>query len=282
MATQGKKPTPKTQREISLSLQQPYEQAGLGNPNNGTQQTRASKTSFRNDDIKPFTLGIADIDESIKYYIDNVIKPFVYQNGERLNIPVIYGNPEKWKGVQKDGYYRDKNGKIMCPLIMFKRDSLEKVRNIGNKVDANIPHLYASTTKRYTSKNAYSNFDILNNRVPVKENYLTVIPDYVTITYSCTIMTYYIEQLNKVVEAMNYASDSYWGNPERFKFQARISSFNLVTEAQINSERVVKSTFNIKLNGYLVPDVIQKELSAIKKVNSRAQVIITAETTGSL
>ena len=219
MATQGKKPTPKTQKEISLSLQQPYEQAGLGNPNNGTQQTRASKTSFRNDDTKPFTLGIADIDESIKYYIDNVIKPFVYQNGERLNIPVIYGNPEKWKGVQKDGYYRDKTGKIMCPLIMFKRDSLEKVRNIGNKVDANIPHLYASTTKRYTSKNAYSNFDILNNRVPVKENYLTVIPDYVTITYSCTIMTYYIEQLNKVVEAMNYASDSYWGNPERFKFQ---------------------------------------------------------------
>lgn len=282
MAIEGKKPTPKTQREISISLQEPYELAGLGNPNNGTQQTRASKTSFRNDDTKPFTLGITDIDESIKYYIDNVIKPFVYQNGERLNIPVIYGNPEKWKGVQKDGYYRDKNGKIMCPLIMFKRDSIEKVRSIANKLDGNNPNLYASTIKKYTAKNAYSNFDILNNRVPVTENYLTVIPDYVTITYSCTIMTYYIEQLNKVVEAMNYASDSYWGNPERFKFQARISSFNLVTEAQINSERVVKSTFNIKLNGYLVPDVLQKELSAIKKVNSRAQVIITAETTGSL
>lgn len=282
MATQGKKPTPKTQREISLSLQQPYEQADLGNPNNGTQQTRASKTSFRNDDTKPFTLGIGDVDESIKYYIDNVIKPFVYQNGERLVIPVIYGNPEKWKAVQADGYYRDKVGKVMCPLIMFKRDSIEKVRNIGNKVDANIPHLYASTSKTYSSKNAYSNFDLLNNRVPVKESYLTVIPDYVTITYSCTIMTYYIEQLNKVVEAMNYASDSYWGNPERFKFQARINSFNLVTEAQINAERIVKSTFNIKLNGYLVPDVIQKELSAIKKVNSRAQIIITAETTDSL
>lgn len=282
MAIEGKKPTPKTQREISISLQEPYELAGLGNPNNGTQQTRASKTSFRNDDTKPFTLGIADIDESIKYYIDNVIKPFVYQNGERLNIPVIYGNPEKWKGVQKDGYYRDKNGKIMCPLIMFKRDSIEKVRNIANKLDGNNPNLYASTIKKYTAKNAYSNFDILNNRVPITQSYLTVIPDYVTITYSCTIMTYYIEQLNKVVEAMNYASDSYWGNPERFKFQARISSFNLVTEAQINSERVVKSTFNIKLNGYLVPDVLQKELSAIKKVNSRAQVIITAETTGSL
>lgn len=282
MATQGKKPIPKPQRDISISLQEPYEQVGLGNPNDGTQQNRASKTSFRNDTTKPFVLGIADIDESIKYYIDNVIKPFVYQNGERLNIPVIYGNPEKWKAVQADGYYRDKLGKIMCPLIMFKRDSIDKVRNIGNKVDANVPHLYSSMTKKYTSKNAYSNFDLLNNRVPVKESYLTVIPDYVNITYSCTIMTYYIEQLNKVVEAMNYASDSYWGNPERFKFQARINSFNLVTEAQINSERVVKSTFSIKLNGYLVPDVIQKELTALKKVNSRAQIIITAETTGSL
>jgi len=282
MATSGRKPIPKTQREISIAAQTPYEQAGLGNPNDGTAVNRAQRTSFRNDDTKPFSLGIEDIDQSIKFYIDNIIKPFVIQNGERLTIPVIYGNPEKWSAVQNNGYYRDKTGKIMCPLIMFKRDSIDRVRSIGNKVDGNLPHLYASTTKRYTAKNAYSNFELLNNRIPVKETYLTVIPDYITINYSCTIMTYYVEQLNKVVEAMNYASDSYWGDPNRFKFKAMINSFAMATENQINNERVVRSTFNIKLNGYLVPDVIQKDLASIKKVNSRAQVIITAETTGSL
>jgi hypothetical protein len=282
MATRGRKPIPKTQREISTSLQTPYELAKLGNPNDLTTTNRATKLSFRDDDTKPFTLGIVDIDESIKYYIENIIKPSVVQNGERLAIPVIYGNPEKWKSVQADGYYRDKTGKVMCPLIMFKRDSIEKVRTIGNKLDANQPNLYGAITKKYSPINAYSNFDILNNRVPVKQHYLTVIPDYVTVMYSCTIMTYYIEQLNKVVEAMNYASDSYWGDPNRFKFRAMIDTFTLATESEINKERIVKATFNIKLNGHLIPDVLQKDMVAAKKVNSKAQIIITAETTSSL
>jgi hypothetical protein len=30
---------------------------------------------------KPFTVGLKDIDESIMYYFDNVIKPSVIQNG---------------------------------------------------------------------------------------------------------------------------------------------------------------------------------------------------------
>jgi hypothetical protein len=282
MAARGKKPIPKTQREISTSPQTPYEATKLGNPNDFNPTNRATELTFRNDDTKPFSLGIVDIDESIQYYIENIIKPTVIQNGERLAIPVIYGNPEKWKAVQADGYYRDKTGKVMCPLIMFKRDSIDKVRSIGNKLDGNQPNLYTSTTKRYSSKNAYSNFDILNNRIPITQSYLTVVPDYVTITYSCTVMTYYMEQLNKVVEAMNYASDAYWGDPNRFKFKAKIDSFAMALESELNKERIVKSTFNIKLNGYLVPELLQKDLTAAKKSNSKAQVIITAETTSSL
>ena len=84
MAARGKKPIPKTQREISTSLQTPYDLAKLGNPNDLTTANRATKLSFREDNTKPFSLGIVDIDESIKYYIENVIKPTVIQNGERI------------------------------------------------------------------------------------------------------------------------------------------------------------------------------------------------------
>ena len=31
-----------------------------------------------------------------------------------------------------------------------------------------------------------------------------------------------MEQLNKIIEACEYASDAYWGNPERFQFRAFI------------------------------------------------------------
>jgi len=124
---------------------------------------------------------------------------------------------------------------------------------------------------------AYDNFAVLNNRIPVKQYYAVVVPDYVTIQYSCIIQTYYIEQLNKIVEAINYASDSYWGDPERFKFRARIDSFATIQELTEGQERVVRSNFDINLRGYIVPDTIQKELSAIPKFRDKSKVVFGLE-----
>jgi hypothetical protein len=134
----------------------------------GIEFNRSEQMSFKDDTYKPFVVGLQDIDEAIMYYFQNVIRPFVYQNGVRIEVPVIYGSPEKWKSVQKDGYYKDKNGAVMAPLIMFKRDTMEKNRSLTNKLDANHPHLYTSWTKAYNTKNAYSNFNVLTNRIPVE------------------------------------------------------------------------------------------------------------------
>jgi hypothetical protein len=279
----AKKPTPKTQKEISKGLQKPYDKS-RGNPNDSIpdKNNRGLETSVNGDSIKPFSIGLSDNDESIMYYFNEVIKPFVTQNGEKIVVPIIYAAPEKWKSYQKDGYYRDDKGKIMLPLIAFKRDNIDKVRSIGNKLDANNPNNYQVFCKRYSPKNAYNHFDLVNNRIPEKEYYAIVIPDYVIITYNCTVFTYYVEQMNKIVEAINYASDSYWGNPERFKFNARIDGFNTVNELQQNDERLVKTTFNIILNGYLVPETIQKSLESLKKFSNKTQIIIGAETVSNI
>ena len=91
-----------------------------------------------------------------------------------------------------------------------------------------------------------------------------------------------MEQLNKIIEAINYASDSYWGDPERFKFKASIDSYSTTVEITDNTNRIVKGTFSIKLSGYIIPDSIQKELLSIKKFNSKSQVIIVAESTNNI
>jgi hypothetical protein len=288
---QQRKPIPKSQREISEGLQTPsYVQAGNPNgankyssdPNlnqSGIPFNRSEKMSRKGDTYKDFTVGLQDIDEAIFYYFENVIRPFVYQNGERIAVPIIYGSPERWKAVQKDGYYRDKNGKIMSPIIMFKRNTLTKNRSITNKLDANHPHLYTSWMKQYNNKNFYSNFNALNNRDQTKQFVANVVPDYVTLTYSVIIQTYYVEQLNKIIEACEYASDAYWGNPQRFQFMARIDSFNTVNELNQGEERSVRSTFDINMYGYIIPDAIQKDLSSIKKYNSKSKVIFSMEVT---
>jgi len=274
----GRIPIPKTQKQILVDQQVPFD-VERGNPNKSNNPNRGTQTSFRNDSTEPFSIGLEDIDSAIMYYFQNVIRPYVVQNEERIEVPVIYGSPEKWKSYQKDGYYRDVNGAIMAPLIMFKRDSIEKNRTIANKLDANKPNNYTVTEKQYSPGNVYSNFNVLTNRRPVTTYYASVVPDYLTLTYSCVVFTYYVEQLNKIVEAIEYASDAYWGNPEQFQFQTRIDSFNTVTELQNNAERLVRSTFNIKVYGYIVPEVLQKDLNSIKKFSSKSKIIVGIEST---
>ena len=123
-----RKPIPKTQKEISIDQQRPSD-SRYGNPNiptpsneneTGIQFNRSEKMSWTGDTAKPFSIGIQDLDEAVFYYFENVIKPFVYQNGERREVPIIYGSPERWKSFQRDGYYRDKSGAIMMPIIVIK------------------------------------------------------------------------------------------------------------------------------------------------------------------
>ena len=293
-----RKPIPKSQLTLSNNKQIAFkgieDRGNVGNPNKadintnpnsqstGIDFNRSEQMSFKGDNTKQFSVGIKDLDEAVFYYFQNIIKPFVYQNGERREVPIIYGSPERWKSFQRDGYYRDKNGAIMLPIIVIKRDTLSKDRTVANKLDSNQPNLYGVFSKSFSSKNFYSNFATLNNRKPVETFQVVAQPDYVTLEYSCIIQTYYMEQLNKIVEACEYASDSYWGNPERFQFRAFIDRFNTATELTINQDRLVKGTFGIRLRGYIIPDTIQKELNSMKKYNSKAKITITSEVVNSM
>jgi len=284
------KPYPKKQQEISKGLQTAFD-TKIGNPNKevnpsksqtGIEFNRSTKISQKGDTSKTYSVGIKDIDEAVFYYFNNVIKPFVFQNGERRSVPIIYGNPERWKSYQRDGYYRDKGGSVMLPIIVIKRDTIAKDRSTYNKLDSNSPNLYGTFQKGFNPKNTYNNFNLLNNRIPTTQFNTVVVPDYLDITYSCIVQTYYMEQLNKIIESVEYASDSYWGNPERFKFNARVNSFSTAAEVTAGQDRLVKSNFDINLRGYIVPDVMQKDLNAIKKLNSKSKITITTETTGNI
>ena len=284
-----RKPIPKTQKEISKQLQEPYNPpvdapgfSPTGNPNNTNTINRANQTSFKDDTTKPLSIGLEDLDWAVMYYFKNVIKPTVLQNGELLSVPVIYGSPEKWKSYQKDGYYRDLNGKIMAPLLMFKRNNVEKNRSLTNKLDANDPHNIAITGKKYSKQNAYSKFNLLNNIKPEQTLYATVVPDYVTVTYDCVAFTYYNDQLNRIIEAVEYASDAYWGDPERFKFKTNIDSFTTTTELSDNSERAVRSSFSLRMFGYIIPDVVQKDTTFVPKFSDRNKLTFGIETVSNI
>ena len=268
------KPAKRFEEQVSTLLE--------ARPSNPKLTSRETQRSVRNDDHGDFTVGIKDIDESIIFYFNNVIKPSVIQKGVRKNVPVIYGNQERWKAVQKDGYYRDRNGKIQAPLIMFRRETLEKNRNLGNKLGADNPQNFYVFERKYNNKNHYDRLSVLTNRTNTKEYQGVVIPDYVTLTYSCVIFTDFIEQNNKLIEAINYASDSYWGDPDKFKFRAMIDNYTTTTDVSEGQDRVTRTSFTLTMNGYIIPDTINSQLQGNRKFYSKSTLKFGIEVAGTL
>ncbi len=80
------------------------------NDNQQTQrvQNRADDTT---NDAAPIKVTLYTVDNAIIKYLSDRIKPVVTQNGNQVNVPIIYGNPERCKSAQRDGVLRDSIGK---------------------------------------------------------------------------------------------------------------------------------------------------------------------------
>lgn len=279
------KPRPETRREFLNKLVKPTDLT-VGNPNSIYSEVtrpgqpefnRAYEISQKEDTDINVSIGIKDIDEAVLYYFENIIRPSVIQNNIRRDVPVIYGSPERWKSVQADGYYKDFQGKIQVPLIMFKRSTITKNREIGNKLDGNRVNNVVVVPKNTTRANAYDNFAVLNNRVPEKEYIVAFPPDYITVSYNCIIFTDYVEQMDRLVEAISFASDSYWGDPTKYNFRTRIDSYSTQTALEYGNDRLIKSTFDITLNGYIIPDSINREVASANRVFAPSQIVFGLE-----
>ena len=222
---------------------------------------RAKIRSRKPDTLGDYSVGFYQIDDAIKYYFDNVIKPTVIEDEEMIAVPTIYGSPERWKAMQRDGYYRDTKGKVILPLIMYRRSSIAKNESIPTSaMDANNPQLFYTFQKKYNTRNKYDKFSVLQGISPSQEFYNIIMPKYVTLTYEAIVFTEYLEQMNKIVEAIHYSEGAYWGDEEKFKFRCNIESFNNAIEMDAAGDRLVKTTFNMTFLGYIIPDSINKEL----------------------
>jgi hypothetical protein len=279
---------PKTRREFMQTLQMPYAQQSpdpvftepqkLGQP----EFNRALEYSLKNDKEKVFSVGIKDIDDAVMYYFTEVLRPSVVQNNTRVNVPIMYGTPENWSSVQADGYHRDQKGKGLAPLIMFKRNSVTQNRNLGNKLDGNNAQNIQFFQKKYSARNIYSNFAALNNRSPETEYLVSITPDYVTVEYTCMVWTHFVEQMDSLIESFNFASRSYWGDPTRFLFYSNIDSFTDTLSYDLGDDRLVRNSFTLTINGYLVPDTEMSKIAGASKSYGVSKLIFGVETTNSV
>ena len=100
--------------------------------------------------------------------------------------------------------------------------------------------------------------------------------DYVEINYECMGWTNYIEHLNTIVESLSFASDEYWGDKKKFKFNTTVTDYNIVNEVGEGTERINRVEFNLTVRAYLLPEKFDT-VSTTKKTYSVTR-IVTNET----
>ena len=220
-----------------------------------------------------FSVTLYDVDLAIMEYMRDVVLPELDEDGTKIKVPVLYGNPERWKSARKDGVLRDVRGRLQLPLVMYKRNSIERDAS-SNSINR---YLSYPTYQKYNKKNKYDKFSLMNGVQPNAQNYNITVPDYVSITYEVMIWTSFTEHMNKIVEQYQYATDEYWGDKDKFKFRVRIDSFDNQTEVGQGSERIVRTTFNMVANAYLLPEQFNKKDTNILSFGPK-KIVIGLET----
>ena len=232
---------------------------------------RAKQLSIDKEYIKGVKL--IDVDTTIADYMSNSIIPDVEEHGTKLKVPLVYGNAERWQGARKNGYLRDIRGRIQIPLVMFKRNSVERNESYSHFREGISMPAY----KKYSNKNRYEKFSLDTKVKPQYELYSVQIPSYVVVTYEVMIWTSFTEHMNTILEAFQQATDKYWGTEDRFKFRAKINSFETSQEVAESSERLVRTTFTIEVNAYLLPETFDNK-PTVKKELTQKRIVFGIET----
>jgi len=219
---------------------------------------RARQYKRDTDNVKDVSISLMDLDSAIMYYFTEVIKPTVVDNGETVKVPTMYASPERWFAVQKTGYMRDKKRQLILPAIAFRRTGMSKDETIPlDTMDPEEPKLHWQFERKYTDANRYDNFSVQQGLIPQREFYNVAVPDFMVLNYDFMIWTHYIEQMNKIVERINWSEGSYWGEPGRMKFRTSIDSYTDSTEVS-ERERIVRTEFSVTLKGYLIPEAFNE------------------------
>lgn len=218
------------------------------------------------------SVTLFDIDYAMMTYLEDTVLPTLKDSkGAAVKIPVIYGNSERWVGARRQGIYRDTHGRIQLPLLMIRRTSIEKdeTMQMPNR------HVSYPAVTKWSKDNRYDRFTALGSAVkPKQEVYRITMPDYVEVNYECMCWTSFTEQLNEVIEHLNFTS-TYWGDKDKYKFRTSVGEFNVANEVGEGTERINRVEFTLSVKAYLLPEKFDGELTTKKSMSTKRVVVAT-------
>jgi hypothetical protein len=210
------------------------------------------------DYTKNYAITLKDVDSAVLSHIKTVLRPKIKENNELVNVPVIYGNEERWVSIRKNGYLREETGDLMLPLIAMRRISHDANTLTGHRYPHDVHNEYASIIRnsKWSKNNRYDRFSVQTGIKPTYENVLTTMPNFRTITYDFVLWTSYMEQMNELVELFFEENNKYWGGAEGYKFLTNSETISDASEIALDNERFIKMNFQLFVKAYLLPEYI--------------------------
>lgn len=250
------------------------------NPNSSGNINRAYQKRRDNDIIKVPEINLYDIDYAIMYYLREVISPKVEENGQLVDVPVMYANGETWSQIKESGFLRDNKNKVKTPLLTIRR------REAYERPDVKKLEVNEGGTSRYyirkTPRNLENTFfkeRSTDNTQLGQEFYISLIPRHYKVKYDIQIWTEYEEDMNRVVESILPLSGHAWG--DTLLFPSFVESFTFDTLNVPDQERIVTSNSEITVDGYLVNSFDIKK-SNVEKAVSIKRVVFRGEREGGI
>ena len=203
----------------------------------------------RDGKFKDFSSALYDIDYAVKWHLENIIRPTITEENSVVTVPILFAAGEKWAAIQKHGYLRDNQGKLLTPLIMIKRNSVSnrddlQDLDVSEGADARI------TFKRtYTKQNKYDRFN-LSHVKPTGEYYSMDVPKFVQIEYELLIWTNNSIQINDVVEQLMWFSGKAFGDSRKFITHIEPPSFEAVNST--GEDRIVRATMGMRTKAHIL------------------------------
>jgi len=212
-------------------------------------------------------ISFNDIDESMFYYMRDVIKPFYNVSGERRYIPIIWANSERWKQIKRDAVYRDANGDVLkLPIITIK--------NSGFSKDSTMNSIYSQKVPIRVKKKA-----IDGQNWESDEWIMVDFPNFIIVNYDITIWTNYQQHMNDIINRFALLTDwNYWENPKNPLIRIlpffNSEQFNRQHEYGEGDRRVIKMDFSIECRTYVMESQLGSDMT-IKK--TKKMKIVSSE-----
>jgi hypothetical protein len=203
----------------------------------------------RDGTVKDVSIALYDVDYAVKWHLENVINPTCIEDNAVITVPILFAAGEKWASVQKHGYLRDNQGKILTPMIMIKRNSVSKREDIQDLKVLETADARITFERKYTKANRYDRFS-LSQASPVKEFYSIDVPKFVQIEYELLIWTNNSIQLNEVVEQLIWFDGKAFGDAHKFITHIDPPSFESVNAN--GEDRIVRATMGMRTKAHIL------------------------------